>query len=214
MKVRVCLLLLAGLACAAPGAAQTYGSAKGPSELHWGLMASFAPWTAGDRYKGFYDARQLDFTGDEVRFGVTRGGRERGEFAFLFVRKRIDEGSSLVNLHHEQFAIGPRVYVTGLMAEQFLPFTTIAHTVQIGMVIAAGAGKASGTATRVSDGVSTPSDQVLRVFALPREFQPLARAELAVALAARPGMKLRLSGGFDWPGSTRLSVTAMYFFGD
>jgi len=55
---------------------------------------------------------------------------------------------------------------------------------------------------------------VLRVFARPRQFQPLARAELAAAVATAPGLKLRFSGGFDWPGSTRLSVTAMYFFGD
>ena len=213
MKISVCLMVLASLIGVTPASAQNFGSAQ-PKKLHWGVMASFAPWTADNRYKVFYDARQLDFSGDEVRFGVTRGGRERGEFAFLFVRKRIDEGGTIVDLRHNAFAIGPQVYVTGLMAEQFIPFTTIAHTAQIGMVIAAGAGKASGTATRLADGAALPSDQVLRVFALPREFQPLARVELAVALAARPGMKLRFSGGFDWPGSTKFSVTAMYFFGD
>src|SRR5262245_9387534 len=98
MKLSVCLVVLASLMGVAPASAQNVGSPQ-PKKLHWGVMGSFAPWSAGDRYKVFYDARQLDFSGDEVRFGVTRGGRERGEFAFLFVRKRIDEGGTLVDLN-------------------------------------------------------------------------------------------------------------------
>jgi hypothetical protein len=177
-------------------------------------MASFAPWTADDRFKVLYDARKLDFSGSELRFGVTRGSTRRGEFAFLFVRKRIDEGSTLVDFKHRPFTIGPEVYVTGLMAEQFAPFGTIARRVQIGLVMAAGAGQVSGRATSVADNTPIEAQQVLRVFAQPRKFQPLARAELAVAVVAAPGAKLRFSGGFDWPGSTRLSVTGMYFFGE
>jgi hypothetical protein len=177
-------------------------------------MASFAPWSADDRFRVLYDARQLDFSGTDVRVGITRGGTLRGEFAFLYVRKRIDEGSSLVDFRHRRFAIGPEVYVTGLMAEQFAPFGTIARRVQVGLVMAAGAGLVSGTATRTTDQAAVEAQQVLRVFAQPRQFQPLARAELAIAVAVAPGAKLRISGGFDWPGQTQLGVTAMYFFGE
>jgi hypothetical protein len=163
-------------------------------------MASFAPWSADDRFRVLYDARQLDFSGTDVRVGITRGGTLRGEFAFLYVRKRIDEGSSLVDFRHRRFAIGP--------------FGTIARRVQVGLVMAAGAGLVSGTATRTTDQAAVEAQQVLRVFAQPRQFQPLARAELAIAVAVAPGAKLRISGGFDWPGQTQLGVTAMYFFGD
>jgi hypothetical protein len=198
-----------------PGAsalAQTRPAA--PASLHWGLIASFTPWTANDRFRALYDAQTLNFTGDEVRVGIARGSTRRGEFAFLYVRKHFAEGGTLTDINHVPFALGPDVYVTGLMAEQFAPFGTIAGHVQIGLIMAAGAGKVRGTALRVSDGTEVDADRVLRVFARPREFQPLARAELALGVAAAPGLKLRFSGGFDWPGSTRLGVTAMYFFGD
>ena len=42
----------------------------------------------------------------------------------------------------------------------------------------------------------------------------LALKRHARATPFRPGVKIRFSGGFDWPRSMRLSVTAMYFFGD
>jgi hypothetical protein len=205
----LCLMLLPDAAFAQR---QTAPSARPP--LRWGVIGSFAPWTADNRFKVFYDARTLDFAGDEVRFGIARGSTRRGEFAFLYVKKRIDEGSTLTDLNHRTFVIGPEVYVTGFMAEQFVPFGTIARTVQIGFVMAAGAGKAHGHAISVADDTAVDAHRVLRVFAQPREFQPLARAELAIAVAAAPGTKLRFSGGFDWPGSTKLSVSAMYFFGD
>jgi hypothetical protein len=212
MKTRVCLLVLAGLFPATSALAQE--AAPRPAPLRWGLTASFAPWTADNRFKGLYDARTLDVSGDELRVGLTRGGTTRGEFSFLFVRKRIDEGGTLVDIRSRSFAIGPEVYVTGLMAEQFAPFGTIARRVQVGLVMAAGAGNASGTAVSLADNASVDAGQVLRVFAQPRRFQPLARAELAVAVAAAPGVKLRFSGGFNWPGRTQLGVSAMYFFGE
>jgi hypothetical protein len=215
MKLRTSLLVLFCLSIASPLFAQIPQGFKNPKgDLHWGLMASFAPWTANDRFKVLYDARKLDFSGKEVRVGVTKGGALRGEFAFLYVRKRIDEGSTLQDIRRRDFAIGPNTYVTGLMAEQFAPFGSIKRRVQIGMVIAAGAGFASGTAYGLTEGTTLEAKQVLRVFAKPRRFQPLARAELAVAVNAAPGMKIRFSGGFNWPGSSQFGVTAMYFFGD
>ncbi|MEX2016783.1 MAG: hypothetical protein WD873_09065 [Candidatus Hydrogenedentales bacterium] len=215
MKLRASLLILVCFVSAAPAFAQVPQRRPNPKgELHWGLMASFSPWTANDRFKVLYDARKLDFTGQEVRMGVTKGGALRGEFALLYVRKRIDEGSTLTDIRRRDFAIGPNTYVTGLMAEQFAPFGSITRYVQVGMVMAAGAGFASGTAYGLTEGTTLEAKQVLRVFARPRRFQPLARAELAVAVNAAPGMKIRFSGGFNWPGNSQLGVTTMYFFGD
>ena len=205
-------LVLLALSPVTPAFAQSGPSA--PQATHWGVIGSIAPWSADDRFGVFYDAHALDFSGQEVRFGVAHGGTRRGEFAFLYVKKRIDEGGTLVDLKRRTFAIGPDTYVTGLMAEQFLPFGTIARHVQIGLVVAAGAGRVHGEAVNVDSNLPVDAQQVLKVFAKPREFQPLARAELAVAVAATPGLKLRLSSGFDWPGTTRLSLSAMYFFGE
>jgi hypothetical protein len=212
MKIRTSLLVLVCLTAASPLFAQV-PQTRQPDELRWGVIGSFAPWDANNRFKVFYDARALNFTGKEVRVGVTKGAATRGEFAFLYVRKRIDEGGTLTDLRRREFVIGPDTYVTGLMAEQFAPFTTIKRRVQVGAVIAAGAGFASGTAKGLAEGNTLEAKDVLRVFAKPRRFQPLARAELAVAVNTVPGMKVRFSGGFNWPGRSEFGVTAMYFFG-
>ena len=211
---RASLLSILILGLAAPAASQTAASVAPARAWHWGISASVAPWRAGDRFKSLYQAQTLDFSGNEFRFGVTRGSTRRGEWAITYIRKTIAEGSTFVTAVGKRYQLGPRVVLKGVMAEQFAPIGTIAHRAQIGIVLAAGAGQVVGKATLSPDGEESNLRDVLTIFARPQPYHPLGRAELAVALAAAPGVKLRFSGGFDWPGSTRLSVTAMYFFGE
>ena len=41
----------------------------------------------------------------------------------------------------------------------------------------------------------------------------LGRVELAGAFTVRPDLKIRVSGGFNFPGTQVFSIDAMYFFG-
>jgi hypothetical protein len=207
------LASLLSVGFAVPAAAQPAAYAPPARSWHWGVTASVAPWRAGDMFKSLYEAQTLDFAGNEIRAGITRGSTRRGEWAITYVRKTITEGSTFVTAIGHRYQLGPRVVLSGVMAEQFAPLATIRRT-QIGVVLAAGAGRVEGKATLSSTGEESNVRDVLTIFARPQPYHPLGRCELAVAVATAPGMKMRFSGGFDWPGSTRLSVTAMYFFND
>ena len=200
----VCALVAA--AFASPAFAQ--------DSKHWGVTASLAPWSADKRFSGLYFAKDLDFSGKSERYGVTRGSARGNEWALVFIRRTINEGGTILGNDGRAFEVGPNVKLTGFMAEQFGSFGTIARRVQIGVVVAAGVARAEGVMVRVPSGVEYEAREVLTLFAREVGFQLLLRGELAVAVAVAPGLKLRFSGGFDWPGTTVVGVTAMYFFGD
>jgi len=206
---RLFLGCLAFVATAVPAAAQ-YASEPKP----WGVIASMAPWSADDRFKVLYDAHSLDMSGIDLRVGVTRGGALGNEWALMFTQRTISEGSTIVNYKNETFRFRSGVKLTGFMAEQFGAFGTIAERVQIGGVIGGGLARAEGMGVALSTGTEIEAGEILTLFARPVSFQLLLRAELAVGIKVAPGTKLRVSGGFDWPGTTTFSITGMYFFGD
>ena len=43
---------------------------------------------------------------------------------------------------------------------------------------------------------------------------PLGRVELAGAVLIGPRFKVRVGGGFSYPGTNAVAVTGVYFFGD
>lgn len=47
-----------------------------------------------------------------------------------------------------------------------------------------------------------------------RNLVPLGRVEIAAAVLVAPRVKVRLSGGFNFPGSNVIAITGLYFFGD
>jgi hypothetical protein len=210
------LVLVALVSLPAAAAAQFAPQAAPPSsrERHWGLTGSIAPWQAGDQFKALYDARALDLAGRDLRIGVTRGSSLGNEWALLFVKRRIDEGATLGVFGGETYVFRPGVELTGFMGEAYGALVTIKRRAQIGGVVAGGLARAKGFARRTSGLPDAPIADVLTLFARTVPFQLLARAELAVAFRLAPGAKLRFSGGFDWPGTTVVGVTMMYFFGD
>ena len=205
------LVSMPGTAAAqfAPQAAPISGSGK-----HWGITGSIAPWQAGDQFKALYDARALDLAGQDLRVGLTRGSTLGNEWAVLFVKRRIDEGATLGVFGGDTYVFRPGVELTGFMAEAYGALVTIKRRAQIGGVVAGGVARAEGFARRTSGLPDAPAADVLTLFARTVPFQLLARAEVAVAFRLAPGAKLRFSGGFDWPGTTVVGVTMMYFFGD
>jgi hypothetical protein len=156
-------------------------------------------------------------SGTSLRVGVTRGHTLGNEWSVTYVRRTIADGATLVDLYGVKYQFQPGVRLTGFMAEQYGAITTIANRAQIGVVVGAGLARAEGTAVPTVSGVvlsPRQAQEVLTLFARQVDFQLLLRGELAAAFRLAPGMKLRLGAGFDWPGTTVVSVTLLYFIGE
>lgn len=189
-------------------------SAQEPGEPeHWGVQIAVAPWHAGEKFRGLMDAKDLDLTGRSVRVGLTRGQMRGDEWGVTFVRRSITEGSRLVDYIGRSYSFDDSVRMTGVMGEQFKSFGTIADRVQIGALIGGGLARVEGLVWPTAGGEPRAAREVLTMFAHETHFQLLARAEIGVAALVAPGVKVRVSGGFDWPGTTVVTITGLYFFG-
>jgi hypothetical protein len=132
------------------------------------------------------------------------------------------------------------VMLNGVELNKFIPFGTIKRRVQIGLNVAAGAGWTNDMVRRetreveysrpATGPVSQPvvfgdpgPETVRQIAEEPVEFRellvggispmPLGKLELAVAVIAAPRLKVRVSGGLNFPGTHRVAVTMVYFFG-
>ncbi len=117
---------------------------------------------------------------------------------------------------------------TGVEAHLFMPFTTIRQRVQIGVELAGGIAKIEGTSDRF---VRAPRNQrpvghdgdrdswraavQASLQDLPQDWPiiPIGRVALAVGVIVRPGVKLRASGGVNFPGYYYVALHAQYLFG-
>jgi hypothetical protein len=208
-SLSLCVLALFGVT--SPLLAQDIGA--DPDPRLWGVQISISPWSAGEKFRGLMDARDLDISGRSVRIGVTRGRMRGSEWGVTFVRRTINEGSRLVDYVGRAYNFGDSVRLTGIMGEQFGSFGTIANRVQIGALIGGGLAKVEGLVFPTGGGTPRDAREVLTLFAHETSFQLLARAEIGAAVLVAPGVKVRVSGGFDWPGTTVLTITGLYFFG-
>ena len=184
-----------------------------PDPSHWGVQISISPWSAGEKFRGLMDARDLDISGRSVRVGISRGRMRGSEWGVTYLRRTINEGSRLVDYLGRTYNFGESVRLTGVMGEQFGSFGTIANRVQIGVLIGGGLAKVEGLVFPSSGGEPRDAREVLTLFAHETSFQLLARAEIGAAILVAPGVKVRVSGGFDWPGTTVVTITGLYFFG-
>ena len=128
-----------------------------------------------------------------------------------------------------------RVRYSGVEAHKYFNFATIARRVQIGLNVAGGVGRFEGNIERhyfypepVFDARGVPvlgaggsllyrtREEVLLETAdqLPSFTPfPLGKVELALGVIAAPGLKIRASGGFNFPGYSMVRVNAIYLFG-
>jgi hypothetical protein len=115
-----------------------------PDPSHWGVQISISPWSAGEKFRGLMDARDLDISGRSVRVGISRGRMRGSEWGVTYLRRTINEGSRLVDYLGRTYNFGESVRLTGVMGEQFGSFGTIANRVQIGVLIGGGLAKVEG----------------------------------------------------------------------
>lgn len=188
-------------------------------DSHWGVSFGFTPrWSATDSTMPvgvlWDDVDEIDLSGSELRVGIIRGSELGGDWGVSFVRRRFRD-QSVIDFTSAGDAryVTDGVGLTGVEIHKFSPFVTVAGAVQIGMEYGGGVGTFAGNAVaanRPDIGVVNVTD-ALREHGIP--IVPLARAELAAAIIAAPGLKVRIKGGLNFPGLQTFSVTLNYLFG-
>lgn len=201
------LVLLATPLCAA---AQSFNS-------RWGVQASFVPsWSVPEAAKDLFDAETLTVEGSELRVGVVRGRTLGGDWGISYVQKMLDDGSFTESPSFTRTTEG--VTVRGVAIDKFAPFGTIKERVQIGMIFGIGVGQASGVVRHFDKQTGDTADVEAKRFFSPFgqdiPVVPLARVELAVAAIVMPGLKIRASGGVNYPGVSRFTLGGVYLFGE
>ena len=127
-------------------------------------------------------------------------------------------------------------YVTGVEIHKYAPVVTIKRRVQIGMNFAGGVGAIQGEAEKRSQSYqfiydkpgpggrtigAVQNEDIIVSLSAKQAFQeksvlpfvPLGKAELVFGIMPAPGLKVKFSGGFNFPGVQRFSVGMSYLFG-
>lgn len=121
------------------------------------------------------------------------------------------------------------VKIRGIEGQKFSSLATIKNRAQIGLIFGGGIGWYQGTMTEHAFNLNstigppptfrqivTQTETVNQVEAkdiFQLQFVPLARVELAGAAILAPGLKVRVSGGFNFPATQVFSITVNYLFG-
>lgn len=229
-------------ACALVAGASPAFAQEAGRESHWGVSGSLVPrWDFPRALMDIWNL-DTDMKGSEFRVGVVRGSDRGGDWGVSFVKKVIDDDSvvqlreaSCVQLPGGANECARGAYhltrgagLTGVEAHLFMPFATIKRRVQIGATFAGGIARIDGTsdrflehlvvngstATRVTDHLGeAPFKQTLQDLPQDWDVVPIGRVELGVGFLVAPGLKIRASGGVNFPGYHRAGVHLQYLFG-
>jgi hypothetical protein len=242
MRQYVVLSVVAFLASAASAAAQdaTRWGVAGSFVPSWTIAEPLSNlMVAVDRDA---ESSSVDIRGSEFRIGVVRGRELGGDWGVSLVRKRLrdshvaqmerftmpDPSGRLLREVPFGFSYDlDEVTLTGVEYHRFRPFTTIRERVQIGLIYGGGVGWLGGQARGVefdergAQAVERPAGALfddgdvglLSVMDYTLKPVPLAKFELAVAGLIVPGLKVRASGGFNFPGYEVGSISVIYLFG-
>ena len=209
----------------------------------WGVVVSVTPeWNAGSPFDDVISAESgVDVSGSDFSIGIARGSDEGGDWGVSFIRQSWKDGSFIddrevdcENFSNGCFTFGEYfvtrdVTYTAFLIHKFAPFVTIADRVQIGMNFGGGLGKFDGTLERHDvdvDFVSFPPgggrptgrQRPESVTTIPPDEElfspwPIGKVQLAAAVRVAPGVKVRVAGGIDFPGTSAFSLTGVYLFG-
>lgn len=201
---------------------------------HWGVTTGFTPnWTVPSNFKILWDADAVDYEGSEFRVGFVRGSELGGDWGVSFVRKPVKDGSvidktsSFEGTRQGAIHVAEDVLLTGVEVHKFSPFVTIRNRVQVGLDYGGGVVVFDGTMETTAfmvDFIQQPDGSVVPVQgastvsetdaadlfrAIPFSF---GRLELAVAVIAAPGLKVKVKGGLNFPGTQTFSLSVNYLF--
>jgi hypothetical protein len=211
-------------------------------DSHWGVAFSITPkWNVPARFNTLFDAQtSLDIESTDFSIGIARGKDQSGDWSVSYFRKSFKDGSSVSSVSTECGVFGTSacfldgesrilrgVSLSGVEALKFIPFATIKQRIQIGAIVGGGVGTLDGTLEthnffaeqippfnsprpnfRQAEEVTTEDAKEL----FPLSVVPLAKVEIAAGVLVAPGLKIRASGGLDFPGQNMFRLTAVYLF--
>jgi len=185
----------------------------------------------------------VEIRGSEFRLGFVRGQELGGDWGVSLVRKQFGRNSRVAQtdlfplFDSRGRMVGETPYgfsdgldgvtLTGVEYHRFKPFATIKQRVQIGVTYGGGVGQLAGRARGVEfdeqgtkpverpvNGLFDQGDVgLLSVADYTLKPVPLAKLELSLAGLIAPGLKVRASGGFNFPGYEVGNISVVYLFG-
>jgi hypothetical protein len=234
-------------AAAAKAAQKAASTPSNDKASHWGIIFSATPeWhlpkNITDTLAG--DGGSMAVVGSQFTIGIVHGRAMGGDWGVTFVHQPVKNGSRGSDTDSEcGFANGPlpngcfntgggavtqNVVMDGVQVHKFIPFATIKRRVQLGLDIAGGVGKLSGTLVKTSSDVTNVvvnqktgaktgiltttvttenvKDEVLGTV-------PLGRITAVGAFIVTRAIKVRWEGGVIIPGAGVASIGVTYLFG-
>ena len=243
----LCLLPAAARAQTAATPAPAPPPAAGDEISHWGLDASVTPrWKIPsftiNEIAGSGSGATI--SGSQWSVGFVRGRITSGDWGVSFVHEPVKDGS---NGHNGDttcgFSNGPLpggcfdtsgsvvtqgVAITGVEIRKFIPFHLIGRRVQVGVEIAGGVGKLSGTLQKTSNNVTSvgfnsavglpigSASTTVTTESVTAELPatvPLMHFGFVAAVRLHPTVKVRWEVGYLLPGASFARISATYLIG-
>jgi hypothetical protein len=206
-RVAATVLVVGVLCYARPAAAQL-------SHPLWGLSATFTPtWNTPDYQKVLFQADRVALSGSEFTVGLFRGDQLKPDWGVSFVRRSFKPGGLLAR--GDQTTTVVDAQLEGVEIYRSIPIVTIRDRVQLGISGGVGVGVMRGSVTQTALGepaVPEPAKDLITFNHRVSPVVPLARLELAGTYVATPQIRIRITGGFAFPGERRVVVGLLYFF--
>jgi hypothetical protein len=200
-------------------------------------------WSAAGLVKNYVDADEYDISGAEFTVGVVRGRSTGDEWGVSFVRKSVQEGSTsrfgTMPVCYQQECVeqsttfvATNVSLMGVEVHKFFSFVTIRRRVQIGMNLAAGVVLVRGQAEKTQRFGTVVTDPTTgtahiqqatavsvvdggQIFSGGNDvsYAAVAKVEAGVGFILSRNLKVRVTGGVNFPGYNVASVHVIYLFG-
>jgi hypothetical protein len=222
--MRVVAFAIAAGLLMSPAAAQAQAR-----RTYWGVTAGIAPaWETPTQFKTFFNADDLTFSGSDLSIGFVRGAILEGDWGVSFVRRKVSDNATVSRAQATPLCANCGAFFTmsgvsmsAVEIHRFAPFGTIKQRVQIGLLASVGVASLDGT---VRDQVvftpragviqSITSDVKASTLFAPAGHDlsvvPTGKLELAVAGIIGPDLKIRASGGINFPGYEKFSLSVIY----
>jgi len=230
-----------------PASSATASAPSNAKASHWGVVFSATPsWYLPSSITNNIakDGGGVVLVGSQFTFGVVRGRAMSGDWGVTFVHEPVKNGSygfdsstkcGFANaptsdgcFNTSGSAVTQNVTMNGVQVHKYFAFRTIKERIQLGLDLAGGFGKLSGTLRKTSSDVTniqknakngqttaalTTTVTTEDVTAEMPSKVPLGRLTFVAAAIVHPAIKVRWEFGMLMPGQTFSTVVATYLFG-